>query len=166
MSAVQADRYASSFERTAGGVSPAALLGGGTAVSIGLGVAAAVGGGLQFAEGVREWQQGRAADGAVDMVSGGLNVAGGAALATGVNAGAAPFLLGTSSLITGGRDLAQGINSGNEQETLVGAAKMAGGGMMIAGGAMMAGGGLIPGAELTVAGAVVAGGAALYDILV
>lgn len=166
MSALQPDRYASRFERTAGGMSPAALLGGGGAVSSGLGVAAAVCGGLQIAQGVQEWQQGRTSDGAVDMVAGGLNVLGGGALATGVNAGAAPFLLGTSSVITGGRDLAKGINSGNGDKALVGAAEMAGGGMMIAGGTMMAAGGVAPGADLTIAGAVLAGGAALYDILV
>lgn len=167
--AVQPRLFSSGFEQLApavGGLSWAAFAGGAPAIASGLGIAAAVGGVSQFAAGAQEWQQGRLADGAVDMASGGLNVLGGTAMATGVGAPLAPVLFGSSSVLDGGRDFAQGLNSQNGEKTVVGAAKMAGGGMMIAGGAMTATGNPALGTNLTIAGAVTAGAAALLDIFV
>lgn len=136
----------------------------GSAVSRGLGVVAAVGGGFQFANGVSEWKKGNKLDGGVDMASGGLNVAGGVAIATGAGTVAAPFLFGASSIIDGGRDLYHGVQNGNGEKIGVGTAKVAGGGMMVAGGVLCATGVGVPvGVALIAGGAIVSGGAAVYD---
>src|SRR5262249_25261600 len=85
----------------------------GGAVTRGLGVVAAIGGGIQFAGGVQEWRNGDKGDGAVDMTCGALNTAGGLAMATGVGAVAAPFLFGASSEIDGFRDIVHGVKNGD-----------------------------------------------------
>jgi hypothetical protein len=128
----------------------------------GLGVLGVVGGTMQAANGINELTQGKTLDGSLDTASGVLNAAGGAAMATGVGAVAAPFLFGGGSVVDGVHDI---INSNGDGEKLgVGIAKTAGGGMMIAGGVLCATGiGAPVGAALIVGGGIMAGGAALYD---
>jgi hypothetical protein len=125
---------------------------------------ASIGGAVQTGLGVYQFAQGNKTDGAIDMLSGGLNVAGGTALVSGVGTVAAPFLFGASSAIDGGRDLYKGLTGGSTERTLIGSAKTVGAGLMAAGGVTaLTGFGLPVAAGLFLGGAALSGGAALYD---
>lgn len=127
----------------------------GTALRVGGGVVGVAGGGLQVLHGADELAHGQVVDGGADVTAGTANVvAGGAMLAgaTTLAAGAG----GVGAVIDGGRDLIQGIRSGDTERTAVGGVKTAAGAMMIAGAAT-------GNPVLAVGGALVYGGAVVYQ---
>lgn len=118
----------------------------------GMGVLGIAGGAIQAFGGVQELRHGHKVDGAADVSGGAANVvAGGAMLAGRAALGATAG--GVVAVIDGGKDMIDGVRSGNREETVVGGVKTAAGAAMIAGVAtanpvLIAGGAITYGAAL------------------
>ncbi len=125
----------------------------GTVARVGGGALGLAGGGLQAANGVNELRNGNVVDGTADVGAGTANMVAGGALLAGAGTLAAGAG-GVGAIIDGGRDVIQGVRSGNTEQAVVGGVKSTAGAVMMAG-AMTGNPFLVAGGAIAYGGAVV-----------